>query len=158
MNYQFHSDGTTTRYTVNGTDYYKLEDIPAEHRGYFEKMDKNKNGVPDNVERLLDAMKGPSGRTSFRKVIGTMFKMMGETIAKDDIDAPFEEVKEVKSETVNTTTTAEERRNVAEPRRTYDKQGHVVQRGETSFIPALIKILVGAVVILGILWFAGVIK
>jgi hypothetical protein len=155
MNYQYHSDGTTTRYTINGTDYYKLEDIPEEHRAYFERMDKNKNGVPDNVEGLLDAMNGPSGKTSFRKVIGTLFKVVGENIAKNDFETTsFEEVKEVKeikTETVNTT------RPIEEPRHTYN-QGNVVQRGESSFIPTLVKVLVAAVLILAALWFLGVIK
>ena len=152
MNYQYHHDGTNARYTVNGTEYARLEDVPQEHRAYFENMDKNKNGIPDNVEGLLDAMNGPSGKPNLRKVIGTLFKAVGENMTSDNTqNVDFQEVKEEK-------TITESHRTSVEPRGTYNKSGRVVQQGESSFLPTLIKILITAAIIIGVLWYLGLIK
>lgn len=166
MNYQYHNDGTNTRYTVNGKVYEKLEDVPAEHRAYFENMDKNKNGMPDNVEELFEAFKGTNGKASFGKVLGALFRTVRNTavidikkVASDIKTIDFEEVKGVKEvkgsseeKPVNTN-----RSTTVTPRRNYDKQGRVVLQGEKSFLPTLIKILVVATVIIASLWFMGLI-
>ncbi|HZY82451.1 MAG TPA: hypothetical protein VFE50_23155 [Cyclobacteriaceae bacterium] len=133
MNYQYHHDGTTTRYTVNGIEYTSLEDVPEEHRAHFINMDKNKNGIPDNIEPLLASMNG--GKTSITKVIGALFKSVGEQMTED---ASLEEVKEVK-----------EVKEIKEQ----PKTNLYLQEKESSFMPTIIKILVVVFIGLMIAWY-----
>lgn len=151
MNYKYHNDGTNTVYTVNGKQYTRLEDVPEEHRAYFINLDKNKNGIPDSIEPLLSRMKDGSGTTSITKVIGSLFKSVGEQMTSDNSDAAetisLEEIKE-----------KEKIQKPVDQRRTYDRNGRVVQPGESSFMPTLIKILVGILIGLAIAWYFGVIK
>src|SRR5690348_8332304 len=112
MNYQYHHDGTNTRYTVNGVEYTRIEDIPEEHRDHFLNIDKNNNGVPDNIEPLLASMNG--GKTSITKVIGALFKTVGTQMMDDNVvEAPVEK-----------------------------NNNRYMQEAGSSFMPVLIKILI----------------
>ena len=42
---------STKKFTVNGVDYERLEDVPAEHRHL--PADKNGNGMPDFADNIL---------------------------------------------------------------------------------------------------------
>lgn len=127
MNYQYHHYGANTRYTVNGVEYTRLEDVPEEHRAYFINMDKNKNGIPDNIEPLLASMNG--GKTSITKVIGSLFKTVGEEMMSDTIESKFKEVKE-------------------EP-----KVNRYLQEERNSFMPTVIKVLVVVFIGLLVAWY-----
>ncbi len=53
-----------TAFVVNGQTYNKLEDLPPEARARYEqamdKIDKNKNGIPDFVEGISNLMGKPA--------------------------------------------------------------------------------------------------
>jgi hypothetical protein len=136
MNYQYHHDGVNTRYTVNGVEYHRLEDVPEEHRAYFINLDKNKNGIPDSIEPLLSGING--GKTSFTKVIGALFKSVGDQMMSDD------------------TAETPKLEEVTEQKRSTGRRDHYLRETESRFIPAVIKILVVVLIGLVVAWyFAG---
>jgi hypothetical protein len=55
MNRRIHQARQQTTYEVNGVRHDRLEDVPAEFRGFF--GDKDRNGVPDVVDSLTQGLK-----------------------------------------------------------------------------------------------------
>jgi hypothetical protein len=152
MNYQYTHDGTTPRYIVNGVEYNRIEDVPAEHRDYFVNIDKNNNGIPDSIEPLWDAVSSSSGKPNMLKLFGALFKTVRQDMTSGNtIDiSDFNEVKETKQAT-QPSSNVQQKRN-------YDSRGNVMQQGEKSMIPTIIMILVVVLIGLTVAWYFGVIK
>jgi hypothetical protein len=145
MNYQYSDDGTQKTYTVNGTVYHDIKDVPEEHRAYFLNIDKNNNGIPDKLDPLMDALNGNAG---VGKVLGALFKTVKNEMSADDIG--FDEVKEEKKlhEPVQPA--------LKQPYQTgkkYDKGA--VQKGESSFATTLFVVLIVGGLIAAAAWYFG---
>ena len=150
MKYQYHNDGTNTRYTVDGVDYARLEDMPEEHRAHFSNLDKNNNGVPDNIESLFNTLNNSSGKSNVRRVATALFDTVKSEMTSDDSTQTlgFASLKGMKDQ---------QKPKLVQKAR-YDQRGGVIDGAEKSFIPTLIKILLAVLVVLGVAWYFGWIK
>ncbi len=146
MNYQYQDDGTTKTYTINGKVYHDIKDVPEQHRAYFLNIDKNNDGVPDNLEPLMDALNGKAG---VGKVLGTLFSTVKSEMAKD---IAFEELKDEKIIPGATPTVKQS----FQSGKRYDKGA--VQKGESSFGTTLLVMLVAGAVVAVAAWYFGLVN
>ncbi len=77
------------RYFVNDKEYASLDEVPKEYRSYFN--DANNNGVPDEVESLMEGFKGGN---DLSKVLNGLFTSVKKTdvISPDWINSSEEEL------------------------------------------------------------------
>ena len=146
--YQFDQNGKIATYTVNGETYSRLADVPAEHRAYFANIDKNNNGIPDQVEPFMDLVQNSNYKPSAFSVLRALFSLVRTEFKNNNKTietTAFEEVKEVKKETPV----------FGQTKSAYNQQGGVMQQGESSFIPTLIKILLVILILLTGAWYFG---